>query len=469
MMSSEDSPAKMPVTVISDSIAVSMETNRNIEEAHNIILPISGATSPTDDAILSLDSSLLASLRGDDDFNLDTKDLIVKVDNPEKHSGAMDSYITFRICTKTNRPDFDNHEFSVRRRYSDFLWLRSRLEAQHPTHLIPPLPEKHSFNRLSRFTPNFIKARMNALNKFLLRITDHPVLSFSDNLKVFITLEAWEFAAHRKQGTSLISRFSESFHNMAATYMMKDRSPEYEDMSVYINRLGEKIGVLERISQRIQKEQQEYVAELDEFHPVLSLWSGSESKLQKGMVALATAVAKCSEAQKDMIEENELKLCGSLREYSLYADAIKEVLKRRDAIQIEYGLTIEELNRRKTDRDQLAENESAGYVGSFLGKNSDEAKQDKREKLNQIIEELIGQVEVNNDKVEVANEDLKADMERWQNTKEKDFKAIYSNLANKQINYYQNCLSYWEEAINEVKNSDLPDNQQLDEEGNDII
>lgn len=46
------------------------------------------------------DSSLLASLRGDDDFNLDAKDLVVKVDNPEKHSSTIDSYITFRIVTK---------------------------------------------------------------------------------------------------------------------------------------------------------------------------------------------------------------------------------------------------------------------------------------------------------------------------------------------------------------------------------
>lgn len=123
---------------------------------------------------------------------------------------------------------------------------------------------------------------MFALNKFLQRVADHPVLSFNENFKVFLTVEAWvsgpiphlpsakiqselsfqEFAAHRKQGPSLMSRVSDSFHNMAATYLMKDRSPEFEDMSAYMIKLGDKVGVLERIAQRIQKEQQGFVLSL---------------------------------------------------------------------------------------------------------------------------------------------------------------------------------------------------------------
>ena len=37
--------------------------------------------------------------------------------------------------------------------------------------------------------------------------------------------------------------------------MMKNRSLEFADMSDYANALGEKLGVIERISQRIVKEQ----------------------------------------------------------------------------------------------------------------------------------------------------------------------------------------------------------------------
>lgn len=34
--------------------------------------------------------------------DLDNRELIVRVDNPEKHSGALDSYVTFRITTNVS-------------------------------------------------------------------------------------------------------------------------------------------------------------------------------------------------------------------------------------------------------------------------------------------------------------------------------------------------------------------------------
>lgn len=38
---------------------------------------------------------------------------------------------------QTTRTEFDLPEYSVRRRYQDFDWLRNKLEDSQPTHLIP--------------------------------------------------------------------------------------------------------------------------------------------------------------------------------------------------------------------------------------------------------------------------------------------------------------------------------------------
>lgn len=43
------------------------------------------------------------------------------------------------ICNyslQTTRSEFDSSEYEVRRRYQDFLWLRSRLEENHPTLIV---------------------------------------------------------------------------------------------------------------------------------------------------------------------------------------------------------------------------------------------------------------------------------------------------------------------------------------------
>ena len=64
-----------------------------------------------------------------------------------------------------------------------------------------------------------------------------------------------EFQAAKKEGTGFISRMADSFHNMSAAYMMKTRSPEFTIINEYIQMFGEKVAVLDRISQRILKEQ----------------------------------------------------------------------------------------------------------------------------------------------------------------------------------------------------------------------
>ena len=63
-----------------------------------------------------------------------------------------------------------------------------------------------------------------------------------------------EFQAAKKEGTGLFSRVADSFHNISASYMMKNRSDDFTDMTDYIQTFGEKLGVIDRISTRILKE-----------------------------------------------------------------------------------------------------------------------------------------------------------------------------------------------------------------------
>jgi sorting nexin-7/30 len=44
----------------------------------------------------------LAKLSLDNDLDTDEHDLFVHVDNPEKHTTTMETYITFRVTTKVN-------------------------------------------------------------------------------------------------------------------------------------------------------------------------------------------------------------------------------------------------------------------------------------------------------------------------------------------------------------------------------
>ncbi|XP_042372744.1 sorting nexin-7-like, partial [Plectropomus leopardus] len=72
----------------------------------------------------------------EEEQDANAKDIFITVDNPESQVTAIETFIMYRVVTKTTRSEFDSCEYEVRRRYQDFLWLRSRLEENHPTLIV---------------------------------------------------------------------------------------------------------------------------------------------------------------------------------------------------------------------------------------------------------------------------------------------------------------------------------------------
>ena len=92
------------------------------------------------------------------------------------------SYVTYSI----NTIPFD---LKVRKRYSDFEWLRNILSIIYPNMVIPPMPKK---NYTSRFNEEFISKRLRALEKFLNGISIHPMLRNSQIFYDFLSINKEE-------------------------------------------------------------------------------------------------------------------------------------------------------------------------------------------------------------------------------------------------------------------------------------
>lgn len=80
----------------------------------------------------------------EEDEGGDTFDLTISISNPEKVGDGMSAYMAYNVTTKTTMPSFKNPEVTVRRRFSDFLGLHSRLSERHVEkgRIVPPAPEK---------------------------------------------------------------------------------------------------------------------------------------------------------------------------------------------------------------------------------------------------------------------------------------------------------------------------------------
>uniref|UniRef100_A0A8C5CV15 Sorting nexin 3 n=1 Tax=Gadus morhua TaxID=8049 RepID=A0A8C5CV15_GADMO len=98
--------------------------------------------------------------------------LEIDVSNPETMGVGRGRFTTYEIRLKTNLPIFKLKESRVRRRYSDFEWLRAELERESKV-VVPPLPGKALARQLpfrgddGIFDDSFIEERRQGLEQFL--------------------------------------------------------------------------------------------------------------------------------------------------------------------------------------------------------------------------------------------------------------------------------------------------------------
>ncbi|TQD87178.1 hypothetical protein C1H46_027318 [Malus baccata] len=111
--------------------------------------------------------------------------LSVSVTDPVKLGNGVQAYISYRVITKTNFPEYQGPEKIVIRRYNDFVWLQDRLFEKYKGIFIPPLPEKSTVEKF-RFSAEFIEMRRQALDVFVNRIASHHELQQSEDLRTFL-------------------------------------------------------------------------------------------------------------------------------------------------------------------------------------------------------------------------------------------------------------------------------------------
>ncbi|KAF7647630.1 hypothetical protein LDENG_00169200, partial [Lucifuga dentata] len=334
--------------------------------------------------------------------DIGAKDIFVTVDNPESHVTAIETFIMYRVATKTTRSEFDSSEYEVWRRYQDFLWLRSKLEEAHPTLIVNPLPEKFVMKGMvERFNDDFIRTRRKALHHFLNKISEHPILSYSQHFQVFLT--AQELTPHRKQGPGFLSRMGETVRAVANSVRgVRGRPEEFTAMQDYIEDFSTKISTLDKVSQRIIKEQREYMDELKQYSLTYAQWAGLEEGLAEQLKAVASCVERCGKETKGTISHLSEVLVPALHEYVLCVETLKAVLRRRDNIQAEFEAKNEALATKKVEQEALQE-----------------------------------EVEGLADRMELANNALMGDWSRWQTSMRTDLKSAFVSTAEKNVEYYE--------------------------------
>lgn len=139
----------------------------------------------------------------------------VNVTDPENKSIGLGKYTVYLVSGITP----DGHNFSTRKRYSDFEWLRSTLVIQFPGVFIPPIPKK---KKVGRFDKDFIEFRRHYLEEFLRRVFNRNYLVSSEIVRTWLNRSDSGIETLKKEETNrplfdIVTQYFSSFDNVLST------------------------------------------------------------------------------------------------------------------------------------------------------------------------------------------------------------------------------------------------------------
>lgn len=127
-----------------------------------------------------------------DDAYAPTNFLEIDVVNPSTTMiHGKKRFTDYEIRLRTNLPVFKVKESSVRRRFSDFEWLRNELERDSKI-VVPGLPSKAWKRQIpfrgddGLFDESFIEERRKGLESFINKIAGHPLAQNERCLHMFL-------------------------------------------------------------------------------------------------------------------------------------------------------------------------------------------------------------------------------------------------------------------------------------------
>ncbi|XP_075878441.1 sorting nexin-12 isoform X2 [Nelusetta ayraudi] len=120
--------------------------------------------------------------------------LEIDVYNPQVIGCGRGRYTAYEVHMRTNLPIFKLKDSCVRRRYSDFEWLKNELERDSKI-VVPSLPSKALKRQLpfrqdeGLFEETFIEERRVGLEQFINKIAGHPLAQNERCLHMFLQEE----------------------------------------------------------------------------------------------------------------------------------------------------------------------------------------------------------------------------------------------------------------------------------------
>ncbi|KPJ03274.1 PREDICTED: sorting nexin-2 [Papilio xuthus] len=388
--------------------------------------------------------------------------IIITVTEPQKIGEGMSSYVAYHVLTKTNMPIFSRHEFTVLRRFSDFLGLHEKLTEKYlrSGRIIPPAPEKsivgttklkmtstpstesaNGTNSSASLQSQFVERRRAALERFLNRVAQHPVLCIDPDFREFLESDTELPKATSTSALSgagmlrLFNKVGETVNKI--TYRMDESDPWFEERIARVEGLEAQLRRLCGACEALAGERRELAARSHDAARAAAALSAADPHppLSRALSHLADLHEKIEHLRMEQSNTDFYVLTEHIKDYLGLIGAIKDVFHERVKVFQNWQHAQMQLTKRR-------ENKAKAELAN------------RPEKIEQASNEIIeweSKVERGQQEFDTISRVIKKELERWEETRVAELRATILRYLEEHMKHQAQSIRYWDAFLPEAR------------------
>ncbi|KAK8858735.1 hypothetical protein IAR55_002964 [Kwoniella newhampshirensis] len=282
----------------------------------------------------------------------------ITVSDPHRMGDAVRGYTVYTVRTRTTSPHYRKGDFSVLRRFSDFLWLYDVLSLNNPGVIVPPVPDKHAFGR---FQDQFIETRRSALERCMAKIISHPVLQLDPDLRMFLESDSFALdAKSRKQEAAALEKQQlQQQQGLLAGWTGGPKFVEQDDWfdsrRAFLDSLESQLKSLSKSIDLASKHRLELSLSISEYSETILALSESDlgTSLSSALAQLASLAEKEKENQEESAKADVVQLLNMADEYVRFIASVRVAFSGRVKVWGQWQNQEKEVTRLRMIRERM--------------------------------------------------------------------------------------------------------------------
>ncbi|XP_063170056.1 sorting nexin-1 [Candoia aspera] len=379
----------------------------------------------------------------------DKFELSVRVSDPEKIGDGMNAYVAYKVSTQTTLPMFRNQQFSVKRRFSDFLGLYEKLLEQHAQNgiIVPPPPEKSligmtkvKVGKEDSSSTEFLEKRRAALERYIQRTVNHPTMLQDPDVREFLEKDELPRALGTQalSGAGLLKMFNRATDAVSKmTIKMNESDIWFEEKLLEVECEEQRLRKLHIVMEMLVNHRKELSLNTAQFAKSLAMLGSSEDN-----TALSRALSQLAEVE-EKIEQLHQEQASS--DFFLLAELLSDYIRLLAVVRGAFDQRMKAWQRWQDAQVTLQkkrENEAR-----LLWANKPEKLQQAKEEISE-WESRVTQYERDFERISAV---LRKEVLQFEKEKTKDFRTHMTKYLETLLHSQQQLVKHWEGFLPEAK------------------